>query len=852
LPTFKKIIFWVFCTACIFLAGWAYLSLKQVKKPGLNILTLFPDNCLVYFNTTNIRQLNSQLNTQNLIFRNWKKNEDVLRFSQSLSYFDSLIYANENLNSLVTNNKLHVALYSHKGVYSWLGAIQLKEAREEKLFHAFLTNTYQKEADEIFVMPNKQFVSLYKGALMISNNKKLLNQIHTSSLFTNKDFISGFNKTDDNIPANVFIHSTEINRYPNALPLNLSSLVYQNNSWLSFKTGPSEFSLSGYAKQNSATALKNTSEWPYNYMPFNTRYFKTLSFANAEKYFLTAVIDSAALANFSKEWAIWNQKAMYPLQKQFFENMLRCGEFYWDENSAIIVQVDDTLQTKELLSLICEKDSVVGQQIHLLKKNLKLTNLLANQFNTSCRNAFMINNYLFLTTGNKESTSLYESIVNGSVLSKNSEFMEYASNNMLSEAGMINYCNPSLCPELVNSFLHYPENTNKRFTENLVHSSFSMLANLTPLFRMHVQYRSPESQNMPNLLWQSSLLDFPHTRVYPFLNHNTGDKELILQDKSNHLYLIGPAGNILWKKKIKELAESDLYTVDVFKNKKKQIFFQTENYLHLIDRNGNYLNGYPVKLPAKATNKASLIDYDDDGDIRIFIACENNQIYNYTLYGIMAEGYRPYKTEEPVRLPVKFARVGASDYLITADENGSVHAFSRKGDARIGFRNKMVQNCTDIHVLSTNTIYNTFLYYVDGKNSLVSKISFADKKDVITINLEPDDYSVYFSYVNADQTPDILLTAANGLFVYDVNGVLLFQNKEMNGELAVFFDPLKGGSIISSYHAQKSQAVIAETYGSSVQKMPASSLPVIIDLFGDGKKYLVYTQEQKLICRLLK
>ncbi|MBK6522015.1 MAG: hypothetical protein IPG08_06625 [Sphingobacteriaceae bacterium] len=210
-------------------------------------------------------------------------------------------------------------------------------------------------------------------------------------------------------------------------------------------------------------------------------------------------------------------------------------------------------------------------------------------------------------------------------------------------------------------------------------------------FRMQLNYQSPSSENIPNMLWQCALDSGSAQQPHLFVNHLTKENEIVIQDKLKQLYLINSTGKVLWKKKINETVRSKVYTVDIFRNNKYQLLFNTDNYLHLIDRNGKYVDGYPIKLSSPASNAISLIDYEGNKDHRVFIACKNHLVYSYTLYGVRSEGFKPYRTDGLVKLPVKFVRVGESDYLITVDEGGIIHAFSRKGEGRIGFKNRAVK-----------------------------------------------------------------------------------------------------------------------------------------------------------------
>ena len=318
------------------------------------------------------------------------------------------------------------------------------------------------------------------------------------------------------------------------------------------------------------------------------------------------------------------------------------------------------------------------------------------------------------------------------------------------------------------------------------------------------------------------------------------------------LYLINSTGKVLWKKMINETVRSKIYTVDIFRNNKYQLLFNTDNYLHLIDRNGKYVDGYPIKLSSPASNAISLIDYEGNKDHRIFIACKNHLIYSYTLYGVRSEGFKPYKTEGSVKLPVKFVRVGESDYLITVDEEGIIHAFSRKGEGRIGFKNRAVEGCQDFAIVATNNINRTFLYYVDEKNNLINRVSFSDKKDVIKLNTDLTDAKISFQDVNGDQTPDFTAQLFNGLYAYDINGLLLYNNPKLNGSSIAFVRSVGAKKLYYGYDESRRAILMSSNANLQVQELGSGTIPGVFDLYKDGKLYLVYANNGKLLCNLLK
>jgi hypothetical protein len=53
---------------------------------------------------------------------------------------------------------------------------------------------------------------------------------------------------------------------------------------------------------------------------------------------------------------------------------------------------------------------------------------------------------------------------------------------------------------------------------------------------------------------------------------------------------------------LNEKITGNIYMIDYFRNGKYQLLFSGKNYLHLLDRNGNYVERYPVKMRSAASN----------------------------------------------------------------------------------------------------------------------------------------------------------------------------------------------------------------------------------------------------------
>ncbi len=853
----RKSIFWIFIATALGLAVWSYRELKHIKKPDTNPLIFFPEKCLAYFTTENFHELNRLLNSQSLIFKSWQSLEPVNTLSENLRWYDSLIYSFESIKNLCENNPVHFSIYKKEDSICWLIGIPLKELKQEKEFEAFFETRFKKLALGVYEIKKHHFLQLHSGIIFISNRADFIpsKSPNKTSLAYDESFLKGLSKCGKKSLLTFYVDKMDESTQKELFYFNTGVLFNHQKTWATITIGPKELTVTGINETEQIGSWSSDfTEWPYDKLPFATNFFQLIRLQDGkikEGFF----VNDSALYNENKEaWKKLDEKAMYPLHKQFLEAVELMGEFSWSTNNALIYLPKDTLIVRESLSHICDTDTLPQVScIYKLKKGVN-DKIAGNAvFRGRYMYALWYNQTLYFTQNPEVAKELLEILKQQSTLIKNSLFMEYASQNIHPSSHYAAYMIPALKKEAIEKHLYFRNSSVEKIAGDLTHASLTKEEKEDhEMFRIHLQYQFPGSEKMPDLLWQCKLEENLFSKPFPFTNHYTGETEIATQDNHLTLYLINATGNILWKKKLKEPILSDIYQVDIFKNGKKQLFFSTENYLHLIDRNGNYLNNYPLKLPSPASNQLSLIDYDNDGDTRVFIACANKKIYNYTLYGILAEGYKPYSTEDKVALPVKFIRVGESDYLITLDDAGGIHAFSRKGDARIGFKNKTIQNCADFALLGTRNVHSTYLYYIDEKSSLINKVSFADKKDVLPLNTETSNLKPKFANVNDDQIPDIIFSGESGTVIYDVNGNKLYENAQLKGNIYWFFDKFRGGAWLLAYNEKLQEIVIGQSWSSNTEKMTAGSPPSIIDLFGNGKKYLLYGLEGKLICRALK
>ena len=91
----------------------------------------------------------------------------------------------------------------------------------------------------------------------------------------------------------------------------------------------------------------------------------------------------------------------------------------------------------------------------------------------------------------------------------------------------------------------------------------------------------PQRESEPRTIWQSGLDSTIFFKPSLVENHNTGEKEILVQDKANNLYLIANNGKILWKKKLESPILGEVFQIDFYRNSKFAITSYSIHYTKL-------------------------------------------------------------------------------------------------------------------------------------------------------------------------------------------------------------------------------------------------------------------------------
>lgn len=171
------------------------------------------------------------------------------------------------------------------------------------------------------------------------------------------------------------------------------------------------------------------------------------------------------------------------------------------------------------------------------------------------------------------------------------------------------------------------------------------------------------------------------TEIQWVTNHRTHQKELLVQDINNQLYLISNTGTILWKKQLKGKIQGQAIQVDLFKNKKLQLAFTTENEFMVLDRNGKIVDQFYKTFNNGNLLPLAVFDYDQNRNYR-FIITQGADTYMYDNTFKPVKGFKFNTAKSSILTTPKHIRIGTKDYIIITENNGKLYILNRQGKSR--------------------------------------------------------------------------------------------------------------------------------------------------------------------------
>ena len=170
-------------------------------------------------------------------------------------------------------------------------------------------------------------------------------------------------------------------------------------------------------------------------------------------------------------------------------------------------------------------------------------------------------------------------------------------------------------------------------------------------------------------------------------NHINKTMDVVVQDQNNVLYLFSNTGTLFWKKQLSSAIIGDIYQVDLYKNRRLQMAFQTEDRFMILDRNGKVVPPFDIKVSNETPKQFSVFDYDLNRNYR-FLLSQGKQVQMFDNRGKRVSGFQLKNLSKPLQNPPKHIRMGSKDFIVLQDIDGEVKILNRQGKSRVSVKSK--------------------------------------------------------------------------------------------------------------------------------------------------------------------
>ncbi len=591
---------------------------------------------------------------------------------------------------------------------------------------------------EVNIENDRLFYCMHMGLVLISPEKILIQdairQLKTkNNLSADKSFQNIYNSSNKKEDFNLFINSENFDKISAGLLLQNSNIQNQAE-WFQwdvdiFKNGIlfSGLSLSFDSLAQELQFFENNQGHNLiapSILPKNTTLFTSKCFENFKQYQrqqTNGLLKKHEKNKYDKKLSLL--KIEY---KDEFESWID-SEITWflvenstALNSGLILHIVRGDQVENYITTHADSMFEYRQQKIFKWSELKYLSNLCNTPGTAIYEyASILNNQLLLA----EDPTLLKSIIN-----------DYKSEKSLSHSTEFKNCIDELNYDS-NYFIYVQNQTSWQLAQKYLHKNIANFIEkyataLSPIRSFAIQfslngsncysnaylYFNASTKDETRAIWAAQLEAPVLSEMSLAKNHYTQKWEIAVQDENLNLYLISSDGEILWKRKLQEAVIGSIRQIDLFKNNKLQLLFNTKSKLFLIDRKGRDVGTYPMALKQKTSLPLSLFDYENNRNYRILLSC-GKQHYMYDKNGKIINGWKLKQTKSKALYPAEHFVVGGRDYILLAEENGKLNILNRRGETRVKVKEKIDFSSNKLQVVKGKSLAETRIVAIDKKGA---------------------------------------------------------------------------------------------------------------------------------------
>jgi len=175
--------------------------------------------------------------------------------------------------------------------------------------------------------------------------------------------------------------------------------------------------------------------------------------------------------------------------------------------------------------------------------------------------------------------------------------------------------------------------------------------------------RTDKSKTLPANVVKDTTVVIPQG---PFAVHNcgTGRTNLFGQAPNGALTLSEEGGKAIWSVPFKGRLCGNVAEVDYYDNGKIQFLFASGSELHMMDRLGRKVSGFPVDVGKEIRLGPLAYDFLGNGAFRVIVVHKDNTVGMYNIHGKMLDGWKGIAPEETIKSLPELLDVDGAKYWV--------------------------------------------------------------------------------------------------------------------------------------------------------------------------------------------
>ncbi len=902
---FKRVVFTIIVLIALTAGVFWFFYTEKINAPISNAINAIPENASIIIESKKASTVWKKISETNIVWEELLGIKAIKNINDDILSVDSLIQTNIAIQDVLKNQSLFFSFHkTEKKQFELLVSFSLPDLTYQSKADNFLKainnqkeiifENYKSQKIGFLSNTGKFYFSWLNGTIVLSKDKSLIlksiDQGATQkTILNNPNFQKIIRSAGKSVEASVFINYKELSH--SLLPfvslesqINLETInKFSGFSGWDFSIKPNAILCNGFTYSNDS--LNNflsifKGQEPQSIeiqkvLPSRISFLLTYELSNKQLFFskYEKLLSKIELKNqkifFENFSTTYKMDLKFEIQKILDNEMgLAVIESKDDlkSNSFAVIRSVDVGKSLEILNDIQKKikenseektDSAHFQSYTISQIQLPgmLKHVFGNLFESIEQNYYTaVGDYIIFSNSIESMKLFITDFENKKTLANDKNYKMY-SENIASEANFYMYSSITRSTSFYASALN--EKLKSDFIEHLSlfkkFEAFSVQFSPTnnDLFYSNIYLKyNPLFKKETETLWELPIDTTITLKPYLVLNHNTKAREIFIQDDANKIYLISNTGKILWTKQLPEKIMSDIIQIDVYKNDKLQLLFNTRSNIYLYDRNGNEMKGFPLKLKSPATNAVSVVDYENNKDYRLFIATANKRIVCYKANGEQVTAFGFDKTDEEVFLPVYFFNTNAKDHICFVDVKGKVYVVNRQGEVRIKMKEKLPQGIKN-YFLDIGKDYSKSAFVAADTLGNIVRLTLTGMKDVT--KLQDFETSPYFEFrdLNNDKIKEYILLTRSELKVFAQDKTLLFQHlfQEKISSIPMIFNFRDGTAKIGVVSDATNQLFLFNENGAIYNQFPisGSSMFSIGDLNNQGVYNVVTGSKEKAI-----